>query len=292
METLDIHIKIEQGLNNIGSFAYANLEHDEIDLAYNNVVYAEIRQVFRDIDAQVHPNNFERNQYYTDYLRVLKTEYSNSGSDDGDFQTLLLPENYIHLINDTSTVIAKNCKGKKLKSEGSSFNLDEPSNECNDVSDNDELKENKFYKVIGDVKYDGVWYKDCEIIKATDVSEFYGEVEEIPVKRVSNRLTKSENIHYLLNSNLSKSKINSPISELMSDSLRVHKKNFDIASVDITYIRKPKQISYHDNINEENEFPDNVIQYFIEKAVQYIAIRTEQSQQKIGNFKAENFENL
>lgn len=274
MTTFDIHILIEQGLNNIGSFAYADFEHDEIDLAYNDIVYEEIREVFRDIDQPVHANNFERNQYYTDYLSVLKNEHRGSGNDEDEYQSLSLPDDYLHLVNDTSIVVAKNCKGKDL------------------IGGIDKLKPNKYYKAVDDVKYNLAWYKKCEIFQAGEETSFYGKVEEIPVKKVANRLLRSENIYYLLNSKLSKTQINSPVSELMGNELRVYKKNFDIASIDMMYIRKPLKISYNSNMNEVNEFREDIVRYFIRKTVQYLSIRSEQSQQKISNLKAENFENL
>lgn len=273
MTTRDIHIRIEQGLNNIGSFAYADMEHDEIDIAYNSVVYMEIRNVFRDVDGKINSNNFERNQYYTDYFQILKEQYSNNGVDNGDNHSITLPNDYIHRVNDYSVVIAKNCKGQILE------------------SSDDEIEKDFYYKVIKDVKYDGQWYKNCEIFKGGEIKNFYGTVEKIPVKKVRNRFVRSEVIDWKLNSQISKSVITSPVSELIGNTLIIHKNKFDVAEIGLTYIRKPVQINYNLLPNQQNEFNDSIVTHFIEKTIQHISINTEQNQSKIYNKKAENLEN-
>ena len=269
MTTRDIHIRIEQGLNNIGSFAYSDMDHDEIDIAYNSVVYMEIRNIFRDIDGKINPNNFERNQYYTDYLRILKTIFANNGNDNGDNHSIMIPNDYIHRINDYSVVIPLNCKGKLV----------------------DKIEIDKYYKTLGDVKYNGQWYENCQMFKGTNVENVYGKVEELPTKKVRNRFTRSEDIDWELNSKIGKSVINSPLSEIIGNTLIVHKNKFDVAEIGLTYIRKPIQINYYMSPTSINEFTDNIIIHFIEKTIQHISINTEQNQQKIYNKKTENIEN-
>ena len=154
------------------------------------------------------------------------------------------------------------------------------------------IEKDFYYKAIGDVKYNQIWYKNCDIFKGIEnITDFYGKVNKIPIKKVQNRLTRSEVLNWNLHSQIAKSVINSPISELIGNELRVFKEGFDVAEIGLTYIRKPLQISYYDRPNEINEFTDNIILHFIEKTIQKLAVNTEQSQQKIYNKKTENIEN-
>lgn len=273
MTTRDIHIRIEQGLSGIGTFAYEDINHDELDIAFNSVVYKEIRNVFRDIDGKTNSNNFERNQYYTDYLRVLKRSYENIANDEGDTSFIFLPDYYIHRINDYTILIDDNCKSKCLNGE------------------KEKLKPNTFYKCITDVKYKDDWFYETDTFKTDDETSFYGSVSELNTRKVRNRLTGSEYIDMKLNSQLSRTKASSPISELINDRLIVHKKGFDVFAIGLTYIKKPIQIDYRNKSNEVNEFPDNIVHYFIEKTIQHIDARILENQGKLQNERYENIEN-
>lgn len=272
MTIRDIHILIEQGLQKIGVFAYADIEHDEIDLAIDSVIVREIRNIFRDIDAIQHPNNYERNQYEADFLRILKTKQCINASKVDDGYSIDLPIDYLHLISDSSNVLALNCNVKTLDSEK-----------------DDVLEIGKTYRANGDVLHNGKWYKNCEIFVA-ETTDLYGKVTELATKKMPNRLTKSENINNVLTNSLTKSNYKSPVSELVGNKLIVYTDNsFKLSQICITYIRLPKKVSYRNDITIE--FPEDVQYYIVDKVVQHLAIRIEENQQKIVNLKSENIEN-
>jgi hypothetical protein len=272
MTIRDIHILIEQGLQKIGVFAYADMEHDEIDLAIDSVTIREIRNIFKDIDGIQHPNNYERNQYEADFLRILKEKKCITATKTDDGYSIDLPTNYLHLISDSSNVIALSCNVKTLDSEKE-----------------DVLEIGKSYRANGDVLHNGKWYKNCEIFVA-ETTDLYGKVTELATKKVPNRLTKSENIGNILNNSLTKSNFKSPVSELIGNTLTVYAdSSFKLSQICITYVRLPKKVSYYNDITIE--FPEDVQYYLVDKVVQHISIRIEESQQKIVNLKSENIEN-
>jgi hypothetical protein len=272
MTIKDIHILIEQGLQKIGVFAYADIEHDEIDLAIDSVTMREIRNIFRDIDYNQHPNNYERNQYEADFLRILKEKKCITANKTDDGYSIDLPSDYLHLVSDSSNVLALNCDVKTLESEKDNV-----------------LEIGKSYRANGDVLHNGKWYKNCEIFVA-ETTDLYGKVTELATKKMPNRLTRSENIGNILTNSLTKSNYKSPVSELIGNQLIVHAdSSFKMSQICITYVRLPKKVSYKNNVTIE--FPEDVQYYLVDKVVQHLAIRIEESQQKIVNLKSENIEN-
>lgn len=267
MTIQQIHIEIEQGLQNIGIFEYADMLHDEIDIAINAVVYKEIRSLWYDIDEKRDSKNFENNQFHTDFLRLLKVKNCQTPVKTTDGYKITLPNDYLHLISDTTNVIAKECKGKVVTT----------------------LEIGKWYRATGDVLSNGIWYKKCDYFKATGTDVYGDSVEEVPTSVRTNRLTKSEDLPTILQNSFTKSNFKSPVSELVGNELFVYSKNFDVAEICINYLKKPTNVNFFTNTSLV-EFNDDIQKYIIEKTIQHLAIRSEQNQQKIVNLKHENLE--
>lgn len=266
MTIREIHIAIDQGLQSIGAFETGSVEHEEIDIAINAVVYKLITSIFKDRQKSI--KNFEGNQFYTDFLRLLKLKYSSTPIKTDDGYKINLPSDYLHLISDSSQVIAKKCKFT--------------------VRSND-LKISNYYIVVDNASHNGVWYEKDDIFVA--VNKFvYGKVRELITANRTNRLTKSEDIPDVLNGKFSKSVINSPISELVGNELQIYTNDFEIAKINITYIKKPTPVNYNTNVTLI-EFAEDIQKYIVEQTVQHLMIRGGQDgQQKIVNMKTENLE--
>lgn len=73
MNIQDIHILIEQGLQNIGIFVYPNITHEEIDIQFNRVVETYISEILKeDRDNDGDSKSYQINQDSIDALRVLE----------------------------------------------------------------------------------------------------------------------------------------------------------------------------------------------------------------------------
>lgn len=253
MNIKQMHIEIEQGVQNLGVFAYADQSHEALDIAIESCTYELIQSSFFPNDS------FENSQWSSDLLRVLKTTSELSPLTFSNGYYVDLPANYLHLISDYS-VVYTDCY-KKI------------------ISHPEVLKVGSLYKAVGDVRIGATWFEDGKIFKYVS-GAFYGSVKEVPTKRVLNRLTNSEDLANVLDNNYSKTIAISPVSELFGGQLRVWVDGFNVTSVELNYIRKPVKTVYP---TVDCELPDNVTKIIIENVVKRIAIRTEQNQQKINN---------
>jgi hypothetical protein len=267
MTIRNIHIAIEQRLQSVGVFAYSDISHSEIDIAINSTVDLELRKIFRDIDEKVNSNNVERNQWQLDFTRVLKQKVTITPTKIGNSYKSILPVDYLHLLQDVSTVIANCGASTKLTS----------------------VVSGKTYKVVEPFELSGIWrYADTIFTALQTTSLSFGSVVEVPVMARLNRLVKSENIQSILQSSFRKSTQKSPVSEIVGDSLIVYTPDFEIASVELTYFKKPRKADYANGITLE--FEDFAISYIIDRTVERLSIVMEESQQKIVNFKQEQIE--
>ncbi len=112
MTIKEAHILIEQGLQNLSSFAYRDILPEEKDIAIDKTTYDFIRAVFKPDTAN---NDFQDHQITTDDLRVLEEkDYSIDVVSFKDGYKAEFPSNYIHLISDRSVVVTE-CGDKEFE---------------------------------------------------------------------------------------------------------------------------------------------------------------------------------
>ncbi len=115
MTTLQLHILIEQILQQMGNFAYDDLEREEVDVIINHSIDRLLSKVFAPKDKRViastSKSGFEDVQVKVDDFKVLKVEeVSLAGlANVGKRYTANLPNDYYHLANDRSVVSKPNC---------------------------------------------------------------------------------------------------------------------------------------------------------------------------------------
>lgn len=322
MDIRKVHILVEQGLQQVGVFAYDDFEPEEIDLQVDAAVYKILKSAFH----PERPNNqFQYNQGVLDRIRVLQeTDILGQGIDNPseDYIEVKLPEDYLDLVRSSSLIEKGWC--------------------CS----NDpclHIKEGKFYKVLsGAIIYDSIEYREGEVFKGVVNRNIFTElpsedkikVVEFKPLRKHNRLIESARVYEVLDNSLSTTSINSPVSELTKDSIRVYYSNFIVNNILISYIRLPspvnfnfKRFSYSDQLTVGKKYevlktpvtyggisynlrdsfiadsstsfvgtgqikefldgdlnlPEQVCYDVIHEAVQKLAIISEQDQQKINN---------
>lgn len=103
------------------------------------------------------------------------------------------------------------------------------------------------------------------------------------IDKVENRLTKSEDLGSILKNPFTKTRRESPVSNMTGNTLVVYSRNFTINNVGIVYSKKPIEIDVTNNPNTVMEFPDNVCYKLAKATVVWLAIVSEQNPQKIAN---------
>lgn len=244
-----IHLEIEQLLQEQGIFSQRDFNHDEIDTAFNFVTNEFVTALLSDNKLVTDGNFAEVNQYYTDVTKCLKRRYEAKGRKEDNKYYFSLPADYFSLISDNSYVY-RLCNGKKVTT----------------------IKPNYHYKVIDkSVKYENIWYKKDEVFVGNINTNFYPsniEVLELNIDFVFNRLKRSEDIAWLLNDLIHKTNYKSPISEIIENLLIVYVDDFDISKLQITYYKVPTIVNYTNQVT--SDFPDNVCYYLIRKTFEHL----------------------
>lgn len=244
-----IHLEVEQLLQEQGIFSQRDFNHDEIDTAFNFVTNELVTALLSDNKAVTDGNFAEINQYYTDVIKCLKRRYEALGRKEDNKYYFALPSDYFSLISDNSYVY-RLCDGKKVSI----------------------IKPNNQYKVIDkSVKYENVWYKKDEIFVGNTNTTLYPanvEVLELKINFVSNRLKRSEDIAWLLNDSIHKPNYQSPLSEVLDNNLIVYTDDFGISKLQITYYKVPTIVNYTNQIT--SDFPNNVCYYLIRKTFEHL----------------------
>lgn len=248
MTVRDIHLEIEQRLYN-GVFANKDFDHDEIDLHFNEKVSKLVDSFLDDTMKQTDGVHVEVNQYATDVLRVLKRTVDISRTLKTDNVCYFpLPQDYQFLLNDKSHAVSY--KGCKLTNA---------------------IENNQWYKVESkNVKYVDKWYKKDDVFQSIgNGSSLYpkeSKVYKLISSLVANRLTKSEDLSWVLDDTLHNTKFKSPISELVNNDLLVYiDDSFDVFKVRLTYYKKIRKINYQAGVT--SEFSDNFIYHVIDNVV-------------------------
>lgn len=114
MTVKEAYIHLQQGLQNIAAFVYANVELPELDYFWNQGTDIFIQLAFPDKYAIVNPEKYQDVQASVDDLQVLEVlGYTNTiqsillGKHNAKYITL--PIDYRHLLNDVTLVKPVNC---------------------------------------------------------------------------------------------------------------------------------------------------------------------------------------
>lgn len=98
-----------------------------------------------------------------------------------------------------------------------------------------------------------------------------------------NRLTDSEIVKNLLETELGGTNAESPISTMSDNRLTVYRKGFDVTDIVIDYYKKPAKVDYNAPANGAGviEFPDSTCYKFADKLVVILSSWLEQPQLKV-----------
>lgn len=274
MDITKIHILIEQGLQQVGVFAYSDFTHEEVDLEINKEMFMYIEKIFNPpvySNSKIPQNYFEFNQEVLDRLQILlETETLEPESTTSDKAIFDLPDDYYHYIRSKSKVSSSNLSCSKIL--------------CN------RIEPNKMYKVLsGTISYNEVTYTENETFIGISGQDKYTIVDtsikvniaELEYRTFRNRIMSSSYVFQAMENSLYKTKINSPLGEISKNKIILHLEGFEIDSLEIVYCRKPIEVSFEDNIGLE--FPEDVCYDIINAVVTSLSISSEQNQQKIVN---------
>lgn len=229
-----VHTLIEQGLQNIGVFAYGDVLPEELDLAIN-------ARMMKMMDEQVQPLKNTKSkelkfklQYILDRfqnLQVKKLPCTVTLQSDNSYDAAI-PTDYLHLIADISEVMYVCSTANILTG--------------NIVTGN-------YYLVKGtkSIIYNAVTYITGQIFQGlTGITGYTYSgtgtllLYQLKLKQVANRLTEEEYLYQVLRNSLEATDIDSPVSALSTNILHVYTEGkFFINQVFLTYLRKPRIVN-------------------------------------------------
>jgi hypothetical protein len=234
----DAHILVEQGLQNIGVFAYADIQHDEIDIQLNKKMLNLMEDAFDPLKKSKHP--YQDGQSIVDKFQNLQNKnYNLTGtlSSDGTMLVAPLPVDYVHLIADASLVL----KVDNMTPINSGAILP-----------------TEFYYNAGQktIIYNSVSYPTGTYFNGVNNITGYttsgsGSVLVVKLRQFinPNRLQFEEFTYQVLTNWLTKTNYKAPVSSVSGNNLYGYIKKdspnaFIINNFFITYIRKPKKANY------------------------------------------------
>lgn len=267
MTPRQIHIGIDQGLQVVGSFIYSTFKKKEIDLQFNTTCDKMIDSIFKNTFVSNEEKKiFEEYQFVLDDLRLVKVVdtilplSSNSAT---------LPVNYRDLISDES-LVARTCfqyvKSGNIKPDIYYINKD-----TINLSYNDQI-------IIPDAYFVGIYGISTFITGSTSP-------KVLSLIQKPNRLIESEFKGKLKVNPFTKSRWDSPISELYGNKLKITTgDDFTVPLVIIEYIRKLVPLN-SDNFDTDwnTEFPDNVIRTLIDLTVKRMLFLVESSRYNVAS---------
>ncbi len=261
MTVTEMHIEIEQGLQQSGRFANRKLDPDEYDVAINAETVLLMDNVFKEREAQPSAT-FEGNMFTAQITANYKKESVLSPVSSVQYADVTLPNTLHMLINH---VVGYWVEG--------------------DITD--KVLPNKTYRCEGNVRYDETWYKDGDYFTTgTIVLFFYGSVTEVGLRYYPTRLLGSERIHDFKESYYHRTKRNNPVTELLNrTTLRVYQKDFVVNKVKAQYSILPATVNYRES--KHSDLPENVQHWLVNKVIARILSNNNQSQQQIANLKTE-----
>jgi hypothetical protein len=246
----ELHFAIETDLHNLGAFQYGDFTTEEIDYEINQEVARIIRELPLKKDSQL--NSVEKNLI----TELTKTDCT-VPTKDNNLYKVVLPTNYSKVIRVQGITLDKNCL-KKV----------------------DKIEENKFYFVNLDTLYNGIWYKKCDTIKGTNISDFYGDVSEI-----------KQNTKVF-------AEVKPDLAGQFSNTYSIVGNNVEINSTDellevcVTYISGGTGVKTDCCNNITLALSEDTQRFVIDRVVKRIAIVSEQNQNKINNLNIQNREQI
>jgi hypothetical protein len=251
LSSQQIHFNIVNQLT-LGSYTLRDYEAEELDYIINSVVYDIINNT-NEKDLK------DRTNVEEGIIRRLMKSYCTLPTNVSDNEwKFSLPQDFSSTNSGEALVYDTTCTTKVTK-----------------------IKENKIYKALGDVQYNGVWYKKCDIIIGDSTEDYYGDLIELEstIKpatdidyNVYNLYKPSSSIRYTIEGNTVKIK-----------------SKYAIARFCLSYTG---QLLEADKINhcigQTLNFPETIQHYVINKVVLKLSVITDESQQKVINLKTVN----
>lgn len=245
----DIHFAINNRLT-LNSSDTRNYESEELD----DIINTKVIQLINDITSK---KIKDRSDIEESIIRGNKKTHYTVPTKDGKEWTFTLPTDYLSTTSAKATLYSTSCISKVTK-----------------------IEPKKIYKAKGKVKYNGVWYDNCDIIYGSNITTYYGEVEKldsasIPAIDVDYKVYDITNLKYR------------PVYTIEGNTVKIKSKT-PLYDFYFTYFG---QFSNEDKIdycnNQTLNFQENIQRYIIERVVIDLANIVEESQQKIVNFKSE-----
>lgn len=259
MTIKEIHYSIETNLQELGSYYYGDYEPEQIDDALNAILYKIINKASSVTAADLKGLNAAEKLIFSSLIDEVCTV---PDKEESLFYVDLGTEINVQSVN----VLTYDTKCKKAVTSST-------------------LTAKKYYRTKTDVKYKGTWYPKCSFFQA-DASDltYYGTVEEVPTRREA-----AQEVTFIQLDLLHNGLFNTPMWANKGDKLYVSSKK-PIVSVCYDYVKNftGGVVSYCNNVTIP--FNETLQRYIIEQAVQRLAIRSGEEQQKIVNLKTENLE--
>ena len=258
MTIQEIHYSIENNLQELGSYYYGDYEPEQIDDALNAILFKIIHKASSSKDADLKGLNASEKLIFSGLIEEV---CSVPDKEEELFYVDLGTETDVQDVS----IITYDVKCKKPVT-------------------SDTLIAKKYYRTKTDVKYKGVWYKKCSFFQA-DASDltYYGTVEELPVRRIAASEVSFTQLDSLAG------RFNTPLWTNRGNKLYL---SYDkpVVSICYSYVKNFTGgiVSYCNNVTLP--FNETIQRYIIDLAVQRLAIRSGEEQQKIVNLKTENLE--
>lgn len=272
MDIKKVHILIEQGLQQVGVFAYSDFTHEEVDLAINKMMFSYLEKIFNPpvYNPSKLGNFYETNQEVLDRTRILheKVILTPSSSDD-ERAVFNFPSDYFHYIRGVARISPDDLSCSMVY--------------CT------ELEAGKRYRIMdGSILYKGEVYEKGNMFIAEagiDYEPFPGEelinIAEVISKPFKVRVHYSSFVGEVLENSLYSTKAYSPVGEINKSSLTVYTNKFLVNSLELVYCKEPKRVDYATQVGLD--FPDDVCYEIVDLVVLSLAAASEQPQQKIVN---------
>ncbi len=243
MKAFDVHVLIEQGLQNIGAFAYADMLREELDLQFNTQQPLYIDQIFKGIQQRQGKPGFQDTIKRLDDIREIQVKdevLSVIAFTDGFSASLPTSSTasgeYSHLVNDRST-ITYSCSGLVIE-----------------AGDEDIVVGNTYTVLKGTLTYNSIQVsKDGTFVGVDGQTSFTsgsGGTANLTtvVEKVDNELKDQEELHRILEHPFGKTRRSRPISNISNDTIYVYTaksdKPFTVNNIIIDYVKVAQKLDY------------------------------------------------
>ncbi len=257
MQVFDIHILIEQGLQSLGIFAYADMEREEVDLQFNQEQFKFIDDIFEGkVSRQGKPGFQDTIKRLDDIKEVqVKDKALTPVSFSQGYQGTLPDEDdsdgeYMHLINNRS-IVSYTCSSSDIK-----------------AGDKNIIEDYIYTVQKGNALYNSIMYaKDTTFTGVNgeiDFTTVTGSTVKLTtvVAKVDNRLLDQEDLHRHLVHPFSKTKRERPISNISDTNIYVYTDgaddSFTVTSILIDYIKVPSPIKFDATLTATGSIVEDV----------------------------------